>query len=69
MGEAARVFSESQHSRLPIYGETLDDPQGFVHVRDVLSLLAPDAEGAAKAKFTDRMLSRIRATSCSCRNR
>lgn len=60
LGEAARVFSESQHSRLPIYGETLDDPQGFVHVRDVLSMLAPDAEGAVKAQFTDRTLSRIR---------
>ncbi|MGH6952137.1 MAG: CBS domain-containing protein [Vitreimonas sp.] len=60
LGEAARVFAESQHSRLPIYGETLDDPQGFVHVRDVLSLLAPDAEGVSKATFADRILSRIR---------
>lgn len=60
LGEAARVFSESQHSRLPIYGETLDDPQGFIHVRDVLALLAPDADGAAKASFSDRILSRIR---------
>lgn len=60
LGEAARIFSESQHSRLPIYGETLDDPQGFVHVRDVLSLLAPDATGQAKAKFSDRLLPRLR---------
>lgn len=60
LGEAARVFSDSQHSRLPIYGETLDDPQGFVHVRDVLSLLAPDPEGEARAKFSDRLLARIR---------
>jgi len=60
LGEAARIFSESQHSRLPIYGETLDDPQGFVHVRDVLSLLAPDASGQAKAKFSDRLLPRLR---------
>jgi len=60
LGEAARVFSESQHSRLPVYGETLDDPQGFIHVRDVLSLLAPDDDGEARAKFTDRLLPRIR---------
>ena len=60
LGEAARVFSESQHSRLPIYGETLDDPQGFVHVRDVLALLAPDANGETGAQFSDRFLSRIR---------
>ena len=60
LGEAARVFSDSQHSRLPIYGETLDDPQGFVHVRDVLALLAPNAEGEAGAKYSDRSLGRIR---------
>jgi CBS domain containing-hemolysin-like protein len=60
LGEAARVFSESQHSRLPIYGETLDDPQGFVHVRDVMALLAPTEEGEVNAKFTDRLLMRIR---------
>jgi CBS domain containing-hemolysin-like protein len=60
LGEAARVFSESQHSRLPLYGETLDDPQGFIHVRDVLSLLTPDEAGGAKAQFGDRALARIR---------
>ena len=60
LGEAARVFSESQHSRLPIYGETLDDPHGFVHVRDVMALLAPDEHGESRAKFTDRSLMRIR---------
>jgi CBS domain containing-hemolysin-like protein len=60
LGEAARAFSDSQHSRLPIYGETLDDPQGFIHVRDVLTLLAPDAEGEARAKFSDRLLMRIK---------
>ncbi len=60
LGEAARAFSESQHSRLPIYGETLDDPQGLVHVRDVMALLAPNAEGEARARFADRLLPRIR---------
>jgi CBS domain containing-hemolysin-like protein len=60
LGEAAQVFSESQHSRLPIYGETLDDPQGFVHVRDVLALLAPNENGQSRANFSDRLLPRIR---------
>jgi CBS domain containing-hemolysin-like protein len=60
LGEAARVFSESQHSRLPLYGETLDDPQGFVHVRDVLALRAPDADGQTRAQFSDCLLMRIR---------
>jgi CBS domain containing-hemolysin-like protein len=60
LGEAARVFSDSQHSRLPVYGEALDDPQGFIHVRDVLALLAPSAEGESRAKFADRLLARIK---------
>jgi CBS domain containing-hemolysin-like protein len=60
LGEAARVFSESQHSRLPIYGETLDDPIGLVHVRDVMTLLAPDTDGNVKATFADRLLARIK---------
>lgn len=60
LGEAARAFSESQHSRLPIYGETLDDPLGFIHVRDVMTLLAPTAEGNSHARIGDRVLPRIR---------
>jgi CBS domain containing-hemolysin-like protein len=60
LGEAARVFAESQHSRLPIYGETLDDPQGFIHVRDVLAELSPDEAGVSKAQFADSSLTRIK---------
>lgn len=60
LGEAARIFSDSQHSRLPIYGETLDDPQGFVHVRDVLAALAPTQTNEPGAGFSDRVLPRLR---------
>jgi CBS domain containing-hemolysin-like protein len=60
LGEAARAFSTSQHSRLPTYRDNLDDPQGFVHVRDVMALLAPDESGEATAKFSDRLLLRIK---------
>lgn len=60
LGEAARAFSDSQHSRLPVYGETLDDPQGFIHVRDVMALLTPSPEGETRAKFSDRLLARIK---------
>ena len=40
------IFREAQHSRLPLYHETLDDPTGLIHVKDVLSLLQGTAEGA-----------------------
>lgn len=60
LAEAARLFAESQHSRIPVYGETLDDPQGFVHVRDVMALIAPNEAGEGRAKFSDHLLPRIK---------
>jgi magnesium and cobalt transporter len=39
-------FREAQHSRLPVYRETLDDPVGLVHIKDVLSLLELNADGS-----------------------
>ena len=44
MDELVQLFREAQHSRLPMYRETLDDPTGLVHVKDVLALLQ-DAPG------------------------
>jgi CBS domain containing-hemolysin-like protein len=44
MSELVQLFREAQHSRLPVYRETLDDPTGLVHVKDVLALLQ-DAPG------------------------
>jgi len=60
LGETAKLFAESQHSRLPIFRDNLDDPIGFVHVKDVLALLAPNGDGQASGKFSDRVLSRIK---------
>ena len=34
------AFAESEHSRLPVYRETLDDPVGVAHLKDVFKLLA-----------------------------
>ncbi|KAF0183077.1 MAG: HlyC/CorC family transporter [Hyphomonadaceae bacterium] len=60
LGDAARLFADSQHSRLPVFRETLDDPIGFVHVKEVIALLAPNGDGHPAAKFNDRVLSRIK---------
>ena len=54
LGEALRVFRDAAHSRLPVYRETLDDPVGMVHIRDVVShlaagLLDPGAAGGDPA--------------------
>jgi CBS domain containing-hemolysin-like protein len=42
--ELLRVFRTQGHSRLPAYGETLDDPKGMVHIRDFLDFLSGRAE-------------------------
>jgi CBS domain containing-hemolysin-like protein len=38
--ELVKVFAEVTHSRLPIYRESLDDPVGFVHIKDVIGEIA-----------------------------
>jgi CBS domain containing-hemolysin-like protein len=38
--ELTARFVEAEHSRMPVYRETLDDPVGVVHVKDVFKLLA-----------------------------
>lgn len=47
-------FVEAEHSRMPVYRETLDDPVGVVHVKDVFKLLARKGR---KPRPTDRVLS------------
>lgn len=48
MEEVLRLYRDSSHSRMPIYRETLDDPIGMVHLKDVLAWLAPvESEDAA----------------------
>ncbi len=42
LGELARAFIQSSHSRLPVYHDTLDDPRGMVHIKDVLRFLVPE---------------------------
>lgn len=36
LGDLMVKFEQSGHSRMPVYAETLDDPRGMVHIRDVL---------------------------------
>ena len=36
LGELMKQFEASGHSRMPVYGESLDDPRGMIHIRDVV---------------------------------
>ena len=40
LGEVLVKFEESAHSRMPVYAETLDDPRGMIHIRDVLARIS-----------------------------
>ena len=51
--ELTARFVEAEHSRMPVYRETLDEPVGVVHVKDVFKLLARKAH---KPKPTDKVL-------------
>lgn len=38
--ELLKIFSTAGHSRLPVYRETLDDPYGLVHIKDLMNWIA-----------------------------
>ena len=42
-GTVVAAFADSEHSRLPVYRETLDDPVGVAHLKDLFKLLAGPA--------------------------
>jgi CBS domain containing-hemolysin-like protein len=54
LGELIRVFEGAAHSRLVVYNDTLDDPVGMVHIRDLIAYMTAralvDPEKNAKRK-------------------
>jgi len=54
LGELVKVFEKAGHSRLVAYNDTLDDPTGMVHIRDLIAFMtaraAVDPEKNAKRK-------------------
>ena len=54
IGDLVRVFEGAAHSRLVVYDDTLDDPVGMVHIRDLIGYMtahaAVDPEKNAKRK-------------------
>jgi CBS domain containing-hemolysin-like protein len=70
IGELVMVFAGAAHSRLVVFNDTLDDPVGMVHIRDLLGFMAaraamePAAAGADKEQTpaTDLDLGKIDLT-------
>jgi len=56
-GELVARFAEAEHSRMPVFRETLDDPVGVVHVKDVFRLLAVEAR---RPRDDEQILQRLR---------
>ena len=53
-----KLYAEAAHSRLPIYRETLDDPVGMVHIKDVVAEIA--RQNGAPPKADDVPLERLK---------
>jgi CBS domain containing-hemolysin-like protein len=62
--DLVRTVVESEHSRLPIYRESLDDPIGVVHIKDILKIFCPDEDDikgeASGPKWSEPVLHRLR---------
>ena len=60
--DALGRFVESELTRMPVYRETLDDPLGVVHIKDVVRLFAPQEDGSPPAAIPWRqpVLHRLR---------
>jgi CBS domain containing-hemolysin-like protein len=48
------AFKAAGHSRLPVYKETLDEPTGMVHIKDLLPYLLLDAKGRTNKTYPDK---------------
>ena len=50
LADVLSVFRTAGHSRLPVHGESLDDPRGMVHIRDFVDYIAAAAEDFWKGR-------------------
>jgi CBS domain containing-hemolysin-like protein len=50
LGELMSLFESAAHSRLVVYNDTLDDPEGIVHIRDLLAFMTARARAPEPGK-------------------
>ncbi len=62
LGEVLGTFRTAGHSRLPVIGETLDDPRGMVHIRDFVDFVATNG----KTRPDNGLSGRAMRPSCGC---
>lgn len=58
LSRVMELFQESNHSRMPVYEETLDDPRGMVHIKDLMAYIGEQAavrtDGSSDADGQDQ---------------
>jgi CBS domain containing-hemolysin-like protein len=47
LGELVLLFEEAGVSRIPLFRETLDDPRGMIHIKDLFRWLSAEVAGRA----------------------
>lgn len=50
LGELLKLFEQSGHSRMPVYMDSLDDPRGMVHIRDIVAHITKVSQKAKRRK-------------------
>ncbi len=53
LAELLQSFRKSGHSRLPVFRETLDDPIGMVHIKDLMGFATEEAAHAGPSDRTE----------------
>ncbi len=57
LGELLVLFESSGHSRMPVFDDTLDDPKGMIHIRDVVGFITrTSSNGRKRAKHNFKSL-------------
>ncbi|MGB7286290.1 MAG: hemolysin family protein [Salaquimonas sp.] len=57
LGELLALFESSGHSRMPVYDDSLDDPKGMIHIRDVVGYITrTSSNGRKRTKASVRSL-------------
>ncbi|KQT11878.1 hypothetical protein ASG40_07680 [Methylobacterium sp. Leaf399] len=69
LSDLLKLFRAAGHSRLPVYGESLDDPRGMVHIRDLVDHLVARAEASPRRAASATMTSAEAPPAASPRQR
>lgn len=60
LADVVKICIDSEHSRVPIFRETLDDPIGVLHIKDLLKVLSPENADGSGPNWAEPILHRLR---------